>query len=145
MAIAKTNKSPIAHILYDEHKSRMTKIKLYKGQSKMQQLVQTGAVNAVIAFDAIRVTGNETMSAMHREIFRVMGTHLWVGDVGVDTEDHLRLEHGHKRKASEILEHAHAERKDLVEALDKRICQEYDWMHKIGTYRLKTHGYSISD
>jgi hypothetical protein len=128
MAIAKTNKSPITHILYDEHKSRMTKIKLYEGQSKMQQLVQTGAVNAVIAFDAIRVTGNETMSAMHREIFRVTNTRLWVGQVGVDPEDHLRLEHDRKRNAGEFLEQCHTDRKDLIEALDKRTRQEHDYM-----------------
>ena len=127
------------------YKVRYNKVKLHEGQAKMQQLVQTGAINTDFASDAIRVTGNETMSAMHREIFRVTNTRLWVGNFGVDPEDHLRLEHDRKRKAGEFLEQCHTDNEDLIEALDKRTRQEHDYMRRIGTCKIKTSGYSISD
>jgi hypothetical protein len=136
MAIAKTNKSSITHIVCDENKSRETKFKLHEGQAKMQQLVKTGTVNAVIASDAVRVSGNGTMMAMHREVFRVTDTRLWVGNVGVDPEEHLRLEHDRKCKAGEFLEQCHMERKDLIESLDKRTRQEHDWMQQIGNRKM---------
>jgi hypothetical protein len=83
MARAEMNNSPITHIMYDKGKSRETKIKLHKGQTKLQQLVQTGTVYAVVASDAIQITGIETVLAMHREIFRVTGTLLLVGDCSI--------------------------------------------------------------
>ena len=145
MARAEMDNLTITHILLDENKSRTNKIKLHEGQAKLQQLVQTGTVHAVVVSDVIRISGNENVSAMHREIFRVTGTQLLVGDIGVDPEDHLRLEHDHKRKRGEFVEHARTERKDLVEGLDKRTQEEHEHMYAIGMYRIQTNGCSVSN
>ena len=135
----------IIHILYDEHKSRENKIKLHEGQAKLQKLVQTGTVHAVIVSDVIQISGIENVSAMHREIFRVTGTQLLVGDIGVDPGDHLRLERDRKRKRGEFVEHARTERKDLVAGLDKRTQEEHEYMHALGMYKTQTKGCSVSN
>ena len=145
MARTEMDNLTITHILLDENKSRRNKVKLHEGQAKLQKLVQTGTVHAVVVSDVIRLSGNENVSAMHREIFRVTGTQLLVGDIGVDPEDHLRLERDRKRKRGEFVEHARTERKDLVEGLDKRTQEEHEHMYAIGMYRIQTNGCSVSN
>lgn len=89
MSHAREKHISITHIIHDKRKSRYLRTKLHDGHSKMLALVRSGRVGAVIASDAIRISGDSTISAMSRESCRAMGTDLLLAcRIGVDPADH---------------------------------------------------------
>ena len=100
----------------------------------MQGVVQSGTVRAVISSTPIRISENAIMSEMHREAFRVTGTNLWLGDVGVDPADYLRPEQDRKRKRGEVYQNRRTQKEDLVETLHAQTRQDYEYMNAIAAH-----------